>query len=172
MINQIIKNIIKREGGYTDHPEHRKYGVTADTLTKYLGRSVDADDIKKVSKNDANEIIYLQNYQTPKIDQLHSALQEIIMDMSVEFTPQQAIRLFQETLLTLDYFTNRDGLISRVTLIAADDVFYNNTPAKIINALVNSRVAHYEQIIKNDETQRVNLPGWVKRAEQFRIKTP
>lgn len=70
--NKAHKYIVKEEGGYQDMPNDSgnytdglligtNYGISADTLKSYLGRTPSKDDMKNLSFNDA-VIIYIQNY--------------------------------------------------------------------------------------------------------------
>lgn len=172
MIEKMIKNIIAREGGYVDHPSDRggatKYGITSKALINYLGRSVDKEDIKNVSKNDAYEIYYLQYFKTPKIDEIPVSLQEKILDMSVNHGPTRAIKILQRVIVKQGMSIAVDGIIGTKTLGALDNVTLEKGDTTILNSLVDERVWFYERIVKHDETQRVFLAGWVSRAESFR----
>lgn len=175
MINQIIKDIIKREGGFIDHPDDRggatKYGVTAKSLAHYLGREPNTDDIKNISRDDAFEIYYLQYYKRPGIDQLPNEIQELVLDMSVNHGPKRAVKLLQKTLITNGVMIAADGLIGNKTTAAVADVERRRGFKAIINGMVDNRVEFYEKIVKHDDSQRVFLAGWVNRAESFRLES-
>lgn len=172
MIQTIIKNIIKREGGYVNHPADRggptKYGVTEKALTHWSGRTVTEEDIKNISKTTAYEIFYHQYFIIPKIDTLPQQLHEIMLDMSVNHGFRRAIRILQRTLTLLDISLKVDGYIGPITLNAVDDAISRKSLKNLINNLIDARVAFYDQIIKNDSTQTVFRNGWINRAESFR----
>lgn len=172
MIEQIIKNIIKREGGYVDHPNDRggatKYGITGKALVNYLGRSVDKDDIKNISKKDAYEIYYSRYYQRPKIDQLPQDIQEIALDMSVNHGSRRAVIILQKTLNMLGVVVKIDGRIGPKTITATQSALALKGVVAVTCELIEERIRFYEYIVKRDETQRVFLAGWVNRAESFR----
>jgi len=172
MIEKTIRNILKREGGFVNHPADRggptNYGITAKPLTNYLGREPSIEDIKHITRDDAYEIYYLQYFQQPKIDQLPQQLQDIMLDMSVNHGARMAIKLLQRMIIIKGIPIIDDGIIGHKTIKALDGVIYAKCKIQVINCLVDIRVRFYEQIVKNDDTQRVFLSGWVKRAEEFR----
>ena len=59
-VQHIIKEIIRREGGYVNHPNDRggptKYGVTHKTLSRYLKREASIEDVKHMTEETAYEI--------------------------------------------------------------------------------------------------------------------
>lgn len=170
-IDQIIASIIKREGGYVNHPNDRggptKYGVTIRTLSHWQGIECNAEDVKALSKKEAAEI-YLKNYYlSPKIDFLTEALRPFMLDASVHHGPRNAIKLLQETLLRNGKNVGPiDGIIGRKTLVAAEKS-WKEQGERLIKQLASTRTGFCERIVKHDETQRVFLPGWIARIEKF-----
>jgi len=175
MKTEAINKIIKREGGYINHPNDRggptKYGITKPTLTTYLGRDVITDDIKNISTADAYEIYYRYYYQVPKIDELPEPVQEIVLDMAVNHGPKTAITLLQRVINQNNRLIAADGIIGPITKAATTGVIEEFGIKKLINDLIDYRIRFYERIVKKDDTQRVFLAGWVKRAESFRVTT-
>lgn len=168
---KIIEDIISREGGFVDHPNDKggptKYGITRTPLTHYLGRETTAEDIKSISKKDAFEIYYRQYFQIPKIDELPAFMCEIMLDMSVNHGPKRAIKILQRTLLLQQIDIKVDGIIGPKTRDAINQALNYVGKHIFINCIVTHRVVFYERIVNNDETQRVFLAGWIKRAESF-----
>ena len=63
----IIDAILRREGGFVDHPADQggptKYGVTQRTLKQYRGRSVTVGDLRDLGESEAR-LIYQRLYIT------------------------------------------------------------------------------------------------------------
>jgi lysozyme family protein len=169
-IDKIISDIIKKEGGFVNHPNDHgkatKWGVTQATLTDWLGREATIEDVKNLSQDDAFEIFYRLYYQAPHIDTLPEAIQPIITDMAVNHGPKKAIKLLQEVLLANGENLLVDGVCGKATDLAAHRI-YGHIGTDLINQLVSRRLAFYEGIVKNDAKQRVFLAGWRNRANSF-----
>ena len=70
----IIGEIIKREGGFVDHPSDRggptKFGITLRTLRAWRGQPVTREDVRTLTKAEARQIYAERYIQSPKIDQI------------------------------------------------------------------------------------------------------
>src|SRR5262245_28219558 len=64
----IIDDILRREGGYVNNPADRggptNFGITQATLADWRGHAVSADDVKNMSRDEA-EKIYEARYVAP-----------------------------------------------------------------------------------------------------------
>jgi len=170
-VERLINDIIRREGGFVDHPLDRggptNYGITLPTLSTYRHRACTVDDIRSITSPTAFSIYYILYYLRPNIGALPVALQAIITDMAVNHGPKTAIILFQEVLKAHGKHIGAvDGLCGPLTCRAAECA-YNDLGSELIDTLVRRRVSYYEQIVKHDYTQRVFLSGWINRAESF-----
>jgi lysozyme family protein len=105
MVESIIDDIIRREGGFVNHPNDRggptKYGITAKTLGSWrqLGRVATRSEVAALIKAEAREI-YRQRYiVAPGFDAItHAALQALLVDAGVHSGPRRAVRWLQEAL--------------------------------------------------------------------------
>jgi len=171
MYGKMIKDLIKREGGYIDNPLDiggpTKYGITQQTLTNYLGRHATAIDVKNLSKKTAAEIYEIYYYRKPNIDELPESLQPVMLDMAANHGPRTAVKILQKLLIDMDQDIRPDGLIGPHTLKSVDYIIYKRGIKYLCEMLIKSRIAFYERIVKNDDTQRKFLPGWIRRAESF-----
>lgn len=162
-IDQIISDIIKREGGYVDHPADRggatKYGVTLNTLSVYRGKQCTKDDVKNLDKREAAEIFFKNYFSKPGLIRLPSQIHPIMLDMSVIYGPTKAIKLLQRSLNLLE-----DGVIGPKTIDASNKAVQKGI---LIEKLVFERKRFHQQIVANNPSQKVFLAGWNNRADEF-----
>lgn len=94
-----VADVIRREGGYVNHPKDRggptKYGITQATLSQYLGREATAADVAKLTKETAHDIIASQ-YAEPFQFLPEGRLKGLLVDAAVQHGPVDAIRWLQK----------------------------------------------------------------------------
>jgi hypothetical protein len=171
-VEGMIEQIIRREGGFVNHPNDRggptNFGVTQRNLAAWRGRVTSVDDVRNMSVDEAKQIFRTNYYTRPKIDRLPLMLQPIVFDMSINHGPGTAIKLLQQVLCDCGHACDTDGGIGDETLhcarAAADSL--GNT---LQNRLVDRRVALFEAIVAGDASQAVFLRGWLNRANEFRV---
>jgi lysozyme family protein len=172
MINQLIADVIKKEGGYSNHPADKGgptcFGVTQATLTSYLGRSCSATDVKLMTKKTAAAIYESLYYLKPGIDRLPELVQPILFDMAVNQGCSYAIRTLQTELQAAGYLGRIDGSTGPLTVAAAEKAAGDLGPV-LINNLVRRRIQRYRDIVKADPSQKAFIRGWLARAESFRV---
>jgi len=104
-IDTILDEIIRREGGYVNHPADRggptKFGITAQTLGAWrkLGRAATAAEVQALTENEARAI-YRQQYITgPGLDVItHPGLLHLLVDSGVHSGPKRAVQWLQSAL--------------------------------------------------------------------------
>ncbi len=68
-VDAMIDDVIRREGGFVDHPADRggptKFGITQAALARYLGRAVTAAEVDALSPDQAKQIYRRDYYQAP-----------------------------------------------------------------------------------------------------------
>lgn len=159
----IIEDIIRREGGYVDHPNDRggptNWGVTQATLSDWRGRPVTAEDVKRLTEAEAREI-YRERYLTlPKLHLVNDAkVRALAVDCAVNHGPAQAVKLLQ---LAARVFP--DGILGLKT----EEAVNRMTPSALYARLCASRVRYYGQIIAKDPSQAVFAAGWANRIAEF-----
>ena len=171
---EMIEAILKREGGFADHPADRggptKFGVTLKTLGSWRGEPVDANDIRSLKVEEAREIFRTLYYSQPKIDQLPPLIQPLVFDMSINHGPGTAVKLLQQVLNDNGQHCRIDGGIGDETLGCAQAAVGNlGLGEKIIKGLVERRIGLYQSIVERDASQRVFLEGWLQRAREFNV---
>jgi len=172
-IQHEIDKLIKREGGYVNHPADRggptKYGITQKMLTDWIGREATPAAVEALTRQTARDIYYTNYYIRPNIDDLPELLRPIVLDMAADryIGKRQAIKLMQNALLCHGYDCGKiDGTIGPKTAAAAKAAV-EHLGNGLIKILVRRRVIFYEGLVKADPSQRVFLAGWIARAEAF-----
>lgn len=170
-----IGTVLKHEGGYVNHGADRggptNFGVTQKTLSAWLKRPATIDDVKRLTIAEARDI-YETNYLTgPRISTLPEPLQTLMLDMSINHGPRNAIKMLQRVTNEAGFGpVDVDGVLGPQTRSCALKGLAAMGPY-FVNALVDERVEFFHAICENDPSQRVFLKGWLRRAESFRVTT-
>ena len=169
-IQHEIDQILKREGGFVNHPADKggptNMGITQKALTMWLAREATLADVEKLSKQTARDIYYTQYYIKPGINDLPELIRPIVFDM-VANSGKRGIKLLQDAFNCHGYECGKvDGYIGQETTSAAKAAV-EQMGNELIKVLVRRRVIFYEGIVKTDPTQRAFLAGWIVRAESF-----
>ncbi len=167
---KLINEVIKREGGYVNHPADKggptNMGITQRTLTMYLARETTVDDVKNLNQQTARDIYYMYYWVNTGVNLLPELIQPIVFDMVVNMG-KRGVKLLQTALENRGYYYDAiDGKIGPRTLLAAKSAC-EDLGNELLKTLVRRRVIYYEGLVKNDDTQRVFLSGWIARAESF-----
>lgn len=165
MVESIIDDIIRREGGFINHPADRggptKYGITAKTLGgwRHLGRTATSDEVAALTEAEAREIYRHRYIIEPGFDTItHPALQVLLVDSGVHSGPQKAVHWLQTAVGAAT-----DGVIGPKTLAAIAATDQNKLYSKVLAA----RVRHLGRLITNDPKQSVFAAGWMNRMAEF-----
>lgn len=170
-VDSMILDIIRREGGFVDHPADRggptNFGITHKTLARYLDREVTRDDIRKLSRTLAAEIYRRAYYLEPRIDALPPGIRAFLFDSAVNHGPRRAIK-FLQTVLNASGFgpLDVDGLSGPKTRRQAKMAADRMGPWLLL-ALAEERRMFYRLIVERDPSQRVFLKGWMNRVAEF-----
>ena len=170
-VDSMINDIIRREGGFVDHPADRggptRYGVTHKTLARYLGREVTRDDVRGLSRELAAEIYRRAYYLEPRIDALPPSVRAFLFDSAVNHGPRRAIRFLQQVLNAAGFGPlSVDGLSGPKTRREARKAEDTMGPW-FLAALAEERRIFYRLIVERDPSQRVFFNGWMKRVAEF-----
>ncbi|NDH49013.1 MAG: hypothetical protein EBY41_00425 [Proteobacteria bacterium] len=173
-VEEIIDEIIRREGGYVNHKNDRggptNMGVTQKTLSNFLGREVSIEEVKNLSKEMAEEIYSRNYYEKPGIAKLPKEIQPIMLDACVLYGPRRAIRFLQTVINEAGFGpTAVDGISGPGTRKLAEKA-NESMGGFLINAIVEERIEFCERIVENNPSQSVFLKGWTNRANEFRVE--
>ncbi|MCX8016383.1 MAG: hypothetical protein N2690_00570 [Rhodocyclaceae bacterium] len=149
MIERILDDILRREGGYVDHPADRggptKFGVTAKTLGDWrgLGRPASAEEVRALSEEEARAI-YRQRYIVePGLEAIrHPGLLALMVDSAVHAGPKRAVQWLQ------------------TALAAADQ-------GALYGKVLAQRLRHLGRLIASDPSQAAFAAGWMNRQAEF-----
>lgn len=160
---KIIDDIIRREGGFVDHPDDRggptKYGITQATLAEFRTFGATPEDVRELTETEAREIYRFQYIHNPRFDQIQSPmLAGLVIDCGVNHGTKRAARWLQEAA-----GVTSDGVIGPVTLQAVN----SGNASHLYRAVLARRFRFYGQIITKDHSQAVFAAGWMNRAAEF-----
>lgn len=173
-VDGLIDDILRREGGFVNHPADRggptKFGVTQKTLSAWLGRAATVDDVRGLDEAAAREIYERNYYRAPRLDTLPEPIQPFVFDCSINHGPRRALMFVQGVVNEAGFGpVDVDGTLGPQTRQAAETAAAEMGPY-FLNALVEERKAFYARLIAGDSSQAVFERGWMARAEEFRME--
>lgn len=161
----IDKTVIgKHEGGYQNRETDKgnfvdgvnvgtNFGISAPTLKSHLGRDITTEDMKNLTRREAEEIYMNQYYKDSKINTLPEDKQEVMLDFYINSGPA-AIKTVQ-----------------RAAGIKADGIIGPNTRQALENMSINDIVdARTEMIFGSNKINEEWKDGLIKRSESFRTE--
>lgn len=103
---KLLNSISIKEGGYSDNKDDKgnyhnnkfvgtNHGISAPVLAEYLGRTPTVEDMKNLSKEDAQEVLWNRYYEKKGLENLPSNVQEIVFH-GVVTGEGHAIKVMQE----------------------------------------------------------------------------
>ena len=180
-VQEIAREIVAREGGYVNDPDDpggaTKFGVTIHTMRR-LGidkdqdGDVDVQDVKLLTRQDAERIFINHYFKKPRVDMLPQPLQATVFDMYVN-AGGNAVKILQRLINDMGGSVSVDGAIGPKTAKAAQDAF-DKAPGHMVDAYGIARRNYYFAIgdrrpksRKYARTRAGGKGGWIKRAEEF-----
>lgn len=171
VIRDIIDNIIRREGGFSDHPNDRggrtKYGVTQRTWNAYRAKHdplLSPSSVRNIDVNDARQV-YRTMYVEPLAWIEDEALLDLAADCAVNHGMHRATRWLQRAA-----GVEEDGIIGPVTRSGV-----NSEPDWCYTELLKIRLRFYVEIATDEfdklelaeDSDLVFLMGWINRLAEF-----
>ncbi|QIE44168.1 peptidoglycan-binding protein [Pseudohalocynthiibacter aestuariivivens] len=180
-VAQIAKEIVAREGGFVNDPDDpggaTNHGVTIHTMRR-LGLDltgdgeVDAQDVRALSRAQAEAIFVRHYFERPGIGKLPEVLQSSVFDMYVN-AGSNAVKILQRLLRRMGHDVAVDGAIGPQT-IAAVTAAAQDAPDHIADAYAIARRNYYFHLADNRpasrkyaRTRKGAKGGWIRRAEEF-----
>lgn len=162
-MSRIIEELLRREGGYVNHPADRggptNFGITQKTLSAWRKRSVSAQEVKDLQEPEAREIYASLFIAEPKLDQVQDvALRELLVDCAVNHGPGRAVKWLQ-----MAVGADPDGILGPRTLEALS----TQRAVDLYRRVLATRIVFYGQLISKDRSQAAFAGGWAKRAAEF-----
>ena len=136
-VNQMIDDILQREGGFVNHPNDRggptNFGITMRTLAAWRSPPpIDISDVRSLKADEAKQIYSTNYYTRPKLDKLPARIQPVMFDMSINHGPATAVKLLQQFLKDNGWNCSVDGGIGDETIQCAQAADHT-----MGNALIN-----------------------------------
>jgi len=164
-IDAILDRIIRREGGYVNHPADRggatNFGITAQTLGNWrkLGRPATVAEVMALTETEARAIYRQQYIAGPGFEAItHPALLNLLVDAAVHSGPKRAVQWLQTAL-----GVTADGVIGPKTRAALAQANIGLLYAKVLG----ERLRHLGRLITNDPKQSAFAAGWMNRMAEF-----
>ena len=169
---EILTGLLRREGGYVDHPADKggptNMGITQATLAAWRKGSATVADVQALTEAEARQIYRRQYVEAPGFEAVtHDGLRALLIDYYVT-SWDDAIRDLQKLLGIAP-----DGTIgprTRAALAAADQ-------AALLGRMVAARQEHIldtaldaatRQFLKEHPTTQLRfLRGWLRRNLEF-----
>lgn len=173
MIDDMIDDVLIREGGFVDHPADRggptNFGITQKTLSRYYGRAATVEEVRSLSREVAEEIYRRNYYKGPGIDTLPDFIQPFIFDSAVNHGPRRAIKFLQNVCNQAGYQPplSLDGAMGPNTRRGAEWAFQAMGNV-LLEALIEERRNFYLMIVEANPSQKVFLKGWMNRVNEFK----
>lgn len=167
-LETMLDDLLKREGGYVDHPADRggptNHGITLATLRSWRGDSnLAAKDVQKLTEAEAREIYTAKYYHAPKVNHLPESLRSAMFDACVNHGSRKAWMLLQRAANEQGCGLLVDGQPGPKTFAAIEGC----GEKKLLQDFIRERHLFYDAIVLRDPTQRVFLKGWLNRLTEF-----
>lgn len=164
-IEAILDDVLRREGGYSDHLADgggpTNYGITANVLGQFRqwGRRATRAEVQQLTEAEAREIYHRQFVSAPRLDRVpDERLMALLVDFGVHSGPMRAVKALQHAL-----DVPMDGVIGRQTLTALAGA---NAEA-VYRSVLRERGELLAAILHRDSTQRIFAAGWLRRLMEF-----
>jgi lysozyme family protein len=172
-VDKLIDEVIRREGGYSDHPADRG-GPTNWGITEQVARAYGYKGDMKALPREAAVAIYKQRYWTgPKFDQVAEicpAIGDELFDTAVNMGVVAAGKFLQRALNVLnrgatDYpDIGTDGMVGPMTLHALGGFMKKRGAAGgevLRKALDGLQCGRYIEIAEANPSQEAFVMGWL-----------
>lgn len=154
--------VFPHEGGFTNDPDDpggaTNFGITLRTLSAWRHADLTPDDVRNLSKSEAQQIYHANFWNPIRGQDLPSGVDLLTLDIAVMSGPRAAGSMLQRAVGLTG--TDVDGAIGTHTLGAVGKF----PPADLIERLSDLRAAFYEGIVHSRPTSAKFLKGWLNRV--------
>lgn len=158
-IDEILDDVIRREGGYTDDPVPTKYGVELATLADWRGVEVTRLDVELLTVAEAREIYRARYVLKPGFDKIDGdELRAFIVDAGVHSGPEQAAKFLQRAV-----GATPDGVIGPKTIAAIAAA----PPLRALANAIAERIEFQGELITRKPEKARFAHGWANRNGEF-----
>ena len=162
LFDKIFKYILYVEGGYTDD-KYDKGGKTKYGIIEKVARDYGyTGDMRDITKDIAKEIFYKKYFLKNRLNEIDN--EEITLSICdwVINSGKWGLKKAQQTLNELGYNLVVDGIFGNKTLQALNTVDVD----KFLEIYHNKQRLFYNNIVKNNPTQKKFLQGWLNRVDR------
>lgn len=159
---KVMPWVFEEEGGYVDHPKDpggaTNLGITHRTLSAWRGRPVTKQDVKNLTRQEAQNIYKSEYWDQVRGDRLPAGLDYSLFDYGINSGPSRSARELQ-TIVGV----TPDGIIGSQT-IEAIKKFDLKT---LINKFAAARIA----FLRRNKNWKTFGKGWTIRVERVRKRS-
>ncbi len=172
-IDDVINDLIRREGGFSNRPTDRggptNHGITQTTLSEWRKKPVTVEDVKNLTEAEAYDIYMSKFFLQNKLDAIpDKRTQAHLLDAAVLHGPRNAVKFLQET-IGYDDPKGPDGYIGEKTLKTLVDYLDSGGSWEEINDnLVQQRLNLVRQRVLNKPDQKEYIEGWEDRILKYK----
>ena len=164
-LDQLLTEVIRREGGYVHDPADRggptKYGITQRTLRAWRDQAVTAEDVRRLTTDEARAIYWRRYVDDPGFARLLDPLRAQVVDNGVLSGPRQATCDLQQAIGNVTV----DGQLGPKTRAAL-----RRRVVRVVHArLIQVRAARIGRIVQRRPDQARFLTGWLTRITAFAL---
>jgi lysozyme family protein len=161
-LNQILTDLLNREGGYSNDPDDpggpTNFGITLASWHAYTGKTVNASMVKAITAAVARKY-YEDTYVSVYSFIQDYALFEVVLDGAVNHGQGRMNKWLQIAAGVV-----QDGVIGPKTKAAVN----SSDPTRLRLAIVKLRIKEYARLISGNPSRFGKYAaGWINRALEF-----
>lgn len=159
--DDLINAILKREGGYVDHPADSggptNRGITLPALSLHLGRQATMNELLGMT-DDTARAIYRSVYLAPFTFVKDDSLRALLLDCAVQHGVTRTVTWLQRACHAV-----ADGILGPDT-----ERRVSAWPPRLLAASVLAqRVRFYGRLVTDNPSQAAFAAGWANRVAEF-----
>lgn len=162
----IVGRVIRREGGYVNHPNDKggptKYGITMNFYREAFGEEPDRSTIKALTVDRARQAYHAIIWQKYGVNRLPSEIQPLMFEWITISGPDAPTKLLQEKV-----GATPDGIIGPKTVRAVRESLSGDFFGLWHREFLNDIVRFFIRIARRDPSQIVFLEGWFNRFSEY-----
>jgi lysozyme family protein len=164
VIDQMIWDLIAREGGYVDDPDDdggpTKFGITEKTLGIARNIAATRHDVRQLTQRGAFEIYKKMYFEDVGLERIEDVgVQTVVFDAVVLHGRVRAIRLLQKVV-----GETMDGALGPMTASAINGCAFSQT---VVNRFSVERLKLVAGFVVAKPKKLKFLKGWVRRITGF-----
>lgn len=162
-LDDFIRDIIRREGGYVNHPADKggptKYGITIANYRSWIKNpQATAGELSQLSPDNAVKF-YRWYFAERKLDDLPVELLPLVLDLFTLHSPKGVDVILDRVANFYDSSRPRGQVFHGLV-----EQFGPLTTEALITL---SRVAYFRELCNRDPSQKAFLLGWLNRCAEF-----